>query len=185
METHVCPVWVGYFLASPLRKLTHDPEKILGPYIKPGMEVIDYGCAMGFFSVPMAKMVGTSGKVYCFDIQKKMLQKLMVRAEKANVHETIKPVLMGNGSISTGELKETASFSLLFAVVHEVPDREQLFESLGRMMKPGGMMLIAEPKGHVSVKEFKQTLSIAEDLGFNAVHPLSISRSHAMLMEKS
>ena len=30
MAEHVCPVWVGYFLASPLRKLYQDPRKILG-----------------------------------------------------------------------------------------------------------------------------------------------------------
>jgi len=40
---HVCPVWVGYLLASPLRKLLQNPDKILAPYVKPGMTVLDVG----------------------------------------------------------------------------------------------------------------------------------------------
>lgn len=82
---HVCPWWVGYFLINPLRKLSEDPEKIFTPYIKPGMTVIDYGCAMGYFSLPLAKMTGPSGKVRCFDIQERMLKKLGQRARKRNL----------------------------------------------------------------------------------------------------
>jgi 2-polyprenyl-3-methyl-5-hydroxy-6-metoxy-1,4-benzoquinol methylase len=76
MAKHVCPVWVGYLLSSPIRKLFQDPDKILGPYIKEGMTVLDFGCAMGFFSLPAARMVGSNGKVICIDIQKGMIEKL-------------------------------------------------------------------------------------------------------------
>jgi ubiquinone/menaquinone biosynthesis C-methylase UbiE len=58
LAERVCPFWVGYILASPLRRLIHNPRKILGDYIKSGMTVLDIGCAMGFFSIGMAKMVG-------------------------------------------------------------------------------------------------------------------------------
>ena len=37
MDKHVCPVWVGYFLASGLRKLLQNPAKIVGPFIEPGL----------------------------------------------------------------------------------------------------------------------------------------------------
>ena len=49
MAEHVCPVWVGYLLASPVRKLFDNPEKVLAPYVKEGMTVLDVGSAMGFF----------------------------------------------------------------------------------------------------------------------------------------
>jgi hypothetical protein len=55
---HVCPWWGGYFIDNPLRRLLHDPEKILRTYVKPGMTVMDIGCGMGFFSIAMAKIVG-------------------------------------------------------------------------------------------------------------------------------
>lgn len=44
------------------------------------MTVLDVGSAMGFFSLPMAEMVGPGGKVVCIDVQLKMLQVLRRRA---------------------------------------------------------------------------------------------------------
>ena len=55
---HVCPWWGGYFIDNPLRRLLHNPEKIIGPYVRPGMTVMDVGCGMGFCSIAMAKIVG-------------------------------------------------------------------------------------------------------------------------------
>jgi 2-polyprenyl-3-methyl-5-hydroxy-6-metoxy-1,4-benzoquinol methylase len=54
MAEHVCPYWAGYFLANRLRKLLQNPYKILAPYVRPNMTVLDVGSAMGFFSLPLA-----------------------------------------------------------------------------------------------------------------------------------
>ena len=67
MANRTCPIWVGYLLASPLRKLLENPEKILKPHVNEGMKVLDIGSAMGFFSLPLAKIVSTKGKVVCVD----------------------------------------------------------------------------------------------------------------------
>ncbi len=184
MDCHVCPYWIGYFLINPFRKYVHNPQEILGEYIRPGMKVIDYGCAMGYFSLPMAEMVGKSGKVYCFDIQDKMLDKLTRRAKKAGVDGIIDPVLINHQNNVFDEMNGIADFALLFAVVHEVPDKEMLFANLHAIMKPKGLMLFSEPAGHVSLKEFKKSVSLADDLGFDPLHPLEIKRSHAILMER-
>jgi tRNA A58 N-methylase Trm61 len=93
-KNHICPYWMGYFLVNPMRKLIHTPGRMLGTYIRPGMIVIDYGSAMGYFSIPLARMVGKNGRVFCFDIQDKMLEKLIIRARKARVEEIIVPRLI-------------------------------------------------------------------------------------------
>ena len=85
----VCPAWLGYFLASPIRKLIHPPQTILTPYVREGMTVLDIGCGMGFFSIPLAQMVGAAGKVICVDMQEKMLKRLEKRAQKAGVSARI------------------------------------------------------------------------------------------------
>lgn len=81
MAEHVCPVWVGYLLLSPPRKLWESPRKVLGPYMSPGMTVLEPGRGMGFFTLPASQMAGPEGKVLAVDIQPKMLQK--VRAQGA------------------------------------------------------------------------------------------------------
>lgn len=185
MNCFVCPYWIGYFLINPFRKYVHDPQKMLGEYIKPGMHVVDYGCAMGYFSLPMAEMVGESGKVYCFDVQDRMLKKLNQRARKAGVNNIIEPVLVNHHTNAFDAMKENADFVLLFAVVHEVHDKETLFANLHAVMKPKALLLFAEPAGHVSLKTFKKSVSLADDLGFDPLYPLEIKRSHAMLMERT
>ena len=90
MAERVCPWWLGYLLASPIRKILQNPGTILAPYVTPGMCVMDIGCAMGFFSLPLACMVGPRGKVICVDLQEKMIEELETRARKTGLIERIR-----------------------------------------------------------------------------------------------
>jgi 2-polyprenyl-3-methyl-5-hydroxy-6-metoxy-1,4-benzoquinol methylase len=64
MAAHVCPWWLAWFsINNPVRRLAHNPEKIVGPYVKAGTTVLDVGCGVGWFSIPMAGMVGDQGQV--------------------------------------------------------------------------------------------------------------------------
>jgi 2-polyprenyl-3-methyl-5-hydroxy-6-metoxy-1,4-benzoquinol methylase len=161
----VCPAWLGYALLLPIRKLQHNPQKILAPYVKPGMTVMDYGCAMGYFSIPMAQMVGKTGRVYCVDIQHKMLETLIKRAKSAGVGHILKSRLFGT-TYNPNEFQNKLDFALIFAVVHEVTDPQQLFNDLYKMLKSGGCVLFAEPKGHVKDDQFEESLQMAEASGF-------------------
>jgi len=102
---HVCPWWLGYMFLIPLRKISNNPDKMFGHYVKEGMNILDFGCAMGYFSLPLAKMTGKNGSVYCVDIQEKMLAKLQKRAIKAGVEHIIKPRQV-NVNFKTQELHE-------------------------------------------------------------------------------
>jgi ubiquinone/menaquinone biosynthesis C-methylase UbiE len=182
-KKHVCPWWLGYFLINPLRKFRHHPEKILGPYVKPGMNVIDYGCAMGYFSLPLARMVGEKGKVLCMDIQQKMLTKLQERAKKAKLDHLVEILLLNEqGGLKIPE--KTIDFVLLFAVAHEVDNQPELFSSLSSHLKPGGFLLFAEPKGHVSLKDFDISLIMAENEGLIRVKSIEIANSWSVLLQK-
>ena len=136
-ESHqrVCPWWIGYILASPVRKLLHNPRKILAPYVKEGMTVLDFGSAMGFFSIPLAQMVGPAGKVICIDLQEKMIARLKKRAQKAGVAARLETRLCTQDSLGLEPLARTIDFALLFAVVHEVPAREALFAGLASALE--------------------------------------------------
>jgi len=50
----VCPWWLGYLLACPLRRLSQDPGRILAPYVRGGMAVLEPGPGMGFFTLKLA-----------------------------------------------------------------------------------------------------------------------------------
>lgn len=179
----ICPWWLGYTLLLPMRKYRHNPEKLIAPHVKPGMKIIDFGCAMGYFSIPMAKMAGPDGTVYCIDIQEKMLDKLSKRANKYQVQKNIVPLIVGK-NYDVANLHGEIDFALLFAVVHEVPDKETLFSDLYAMLKPGAKILFAEPKGHVSDNDFKHSISIAKKYGFTVLNQKPMTKGLSVFLAK-
>jgi hypothetical protein len=62
-EDCACPSWAGYLLASPIRKLLQNPNRILSPYVRAGMNVLEPGPGMGFFTLELARLVGLEGRV--------------------------------------------------------------------------------------------------------------------------
>jgi 2-polyprenyl-3-methyl-5-hydroxy-6-metoxy-1,4-benzoquinol methylase len=184
MAERICPVWIGYLLASPLRKLIHNPRTMLGPYIQPGMTALDVGCAMGFFSLFMADAVGPDGVVVCADLQEKMLQSLEKRARKAGVAERIRMRQCTQDSLNLHDLKGTVDFVLAFAMVHETPNGEKFFAEVAETLKPGGRLLFAEPAGHVTKDAFALSVSAAEKHGLEVVERPAIAWCHAVLMAK-
>jgi ubiquinone/menaquinone biosynthesis C-methylase UbiE len=181
----VCPWWLGFFLVNPLRKIKQNPEKILGPYIREGMVLADVGPGMGYFSLPMARMTGARGKVICIDLQEKMLRFLRRKAQKAGVPAVLEYRLCTADSLGIDDLAGTVDFLLLFAVLHEVPGKEALFSQVYRALKPGGRVLLAEPRGHVNQNAFDASMALALRNGFTmAGHPPAVWRSHSVLLEK-
>lgn len=162
----VCPWWLGYLLACPVRRFFQNPERILAPYVKEGMTCMDIGSAMGFFSLPMARMAGEKGKVVCVDLQEKMIASLIRRAEKKGLAGRIEPRVCSTSSLLIDDLKDKIDFALASAVMHETPDQKKIFEQVFHVLKPGAVMFVAEPAGHVSDEAFKKTLNLAKEAGF-------------------
>jgi ubiquinone/menaquinone biosynthesis C-methylase UbiE len=171
-------------LASPLRRFLYSPKDILKPYIKEGMNVLDVGCGMGFFSLPIARLVGETGRVVCVDLQERMIKGLLRRAKKAGLSDRIDARVSQKNSLMLNDIAGKIDFALAFAVVHEVPDKERLVSEIWNTMKEEGKLLIVEPKAHVSKTNFDSTISIARSVGFEVMNDLPIRRSYAMLLGK-
>jgi len=179
MAKRVCPWWVGYLLVSPIRRWLQDPEKILSPYITEGMTVLDIGPGMGFFTIPAARMVGESGTVIAIDVQERMLKTLRKRAEKAGVAGRVVTRICEPNSIG---ISEPIDLCLAFNVVHEVPDPRAFFSQIKEILKPTGRLLLSEPRGHVSEKEFQGTLTLAAAAGLKVIGKPKIGRSRSALL---
>ena len=184
MASRVCPAWVGYLLTNPLRRLFQDPYRILSPYVRPGMRVLDIGPGMGFFSLPLAEMVGPEGKVICIDIQEKMLRVLRRRAERRGLADRIETRLNNEGSLDLSDLHESIDVALAFAVVHEIPDKTRLFLEVCGALRANGKVLLVEPKAHVSEAAFQETLTIAKETCLDPQAWPQIRGSRSVLLGK-
>ena len=185
MAEDVCPVWVAYLLASPLRKLLQNPERILAPCVHESMTVVDIGCAMGFFSLPLARLVGSRGRVVCLDMQAKMLSGLEKRTARAGLADRVEARLCRQNSLDIPDLADRVDFVLAYAVVHEVPNAADLFAEIHQCLKPRARLLFAEPSGHISADKFHISLDLALNCGFRVCDEPKIKRSHSVLLQKS
>jgi ubiquinone/menaquinone biosynthesis C-methylase UbiE len=186
MANMVCPPWIGYLLLNPLRKWLENPEKILGPFIEAGMTVLEPGCGMGFFTLPLAEMVGSDGRVLAVDIQPKMLSALEKRARKKGLMDRIILREARPEGLGIDDHKGMIDLCAAIHMVHEVPDSSVFFKAVWEALKPGGKLLVIEPKGHVKADQFEETIKAAEDAGFE-LDPLSaeIGSRKALLTKPS
>jgi len=181
----VCPWWLGYLLASPARRIFHQPAKVLAAHVRAGMTVLEPGPGMGFFTLELARMVGGSGRVIAIDIQSRMLDGLRRRAAKAGVLDRLDTRLATPDSLGLADLAGVVDFTLAFAVVHELPAAAPFFREVARASKPGARLLIAEPMGHVTASLFDAELQAAREAGFTPVESPSLRRSRTALLEKA
>jgi SAM-dependent methyltransferase len=184
MGERVCPWWLGYLLASPLRRLLHNERKILAPYIRPGMTVLEPGPGMGFFTLELARLVGPSGRVIAVDVQPKMIAGLKRRAAGAHLRDRIDARLAAHDSLGINDLAGSVDFILAFAVVHEMPAPGPFFADAGAASKPGARLLFVEPAGHVKDESFAKELQAAAGAGFAVIDRPKIARTHAALLQK-
>jgi ubiquinone/menaquinone biosynthesis C-methylase UbiE len=184
MAHRVCPWWLGYFLLNPFRRRSQNPNKILTPYVREGMTVLEPGPGMGFFTLELLKLVGNRGRVIAVDVQPKMLAKLKRRAAKSGLLDRLEARLASSQSQSIADLRGSVDFTLAFAVVHEFPDATRFFAETAAVSKPGANLLLAEPNGHVKTADFEAELRAADNAGFQLVDRPSIRRSQAALLRK-
>jgi ubiquinone/menaquinone biosynthesis C-methylase UbiE len=176
---------MGYWLASPMRRWwTQPPEKLLAPYVREGMTVLEPGPGMGFFTLPMARMVGPAGRVVAVDIQAKMLESLRRRAAKAGLHTRIDTRLAQPDSMGVSDLSGAVDFVLAFAVVHELPSVAAFFSEAAAALKPGELLLLAEPAGHVKPEMFNRELETARLAGLEPEERPAIRRTRTALLQK-
>ncbi len=182
-RNRVCPVELANSLDSRIRRWLQNPYKILSPYVKEGMKVLDVGCGPGFFSVELAKMVGKSGKVFSVDLQEGMLQKLRNKINGTTLEGIINLIKCEQDKIN---VPEKVDFILAFYMVHEVPDKDSLFKTLKKLLNDKGEFLIVEPKlFHVSKKEFELTIEKAEAAGFKAYNGPKLSFSFSSILRNA
>lgn len=185
MAEIVCPWWVGYLLASPIRRWWGgSPEELLGPIVREGMTVLEPGPGMGFFTLPLARMVGPAGRVIAVDIQPRMLKSLQRRAAGRGLGQRIEARLAAPDRMELDDLKNKVDFVLAFAVVHETPSAEAFFSEVADTLRTGGLLLFAEPSGHVDAARFNEELGAAQAAGLDVVERPNVRHSLAAVFKK-
>ncbi len=178
----VCSAQHAGWLSTPLRRLFHDPRRVLEGLVAPGDTAIDFGCGPGYFTLPLAEMVGPGGRVVAVDLQPAMLERVHERARAAGLAERI--TLQPCATDSLGELP-AADAALAFWMVHEVPDVARFLGEVAAALKPGGRFLLVEPRGHVSAGAFAATIELAAAAGLRPMATPHVRLSRTTMFERA
>ena len=122
----------------------------------------------------------TIGKVIAADLQRHMLDAIYHRALRAGVQDRI--ILHQTKADEIG-----VTGLMIFAWLSGWSmrcDRKLFLSQIASILKPGGTMLVAEPKLHVSKVNFTATLNLAKEVGFEVIDQPKIFLSNSVTLKK-
>ena len=180
------------WLERPERQREERTDRLLALLeLRPGQTVADIGAGTGYFSIPMAKMVGPQGQVLAVDIQPEMLAIIETRVQKGGI-SNVTPVL---GSVTNTALPEASvDLVLLVDAYHEFSHPWEVMQSIYRALKPEGRVVLVEYRGEdpaVPIKPLhKMTVAQATkemaaiDLALEIVHD-DLPWQHVMVFRRA
>jgi ubiquinone/menaquinone biosynthesis C-methylase UbiE len=115
--------------------------------IKPGFHVLDFGCGPGSYIVPLAELVGESGKIYALDIHPLAIQKVKDIALKKQL-TNVETIL---SDCQTGLPDNSLDAVLLYDAFHHLSDPDVVLKELHRVLKPNGILSFGDH--HMKEKE--------------------------------
>ena len=132
----------GYLL-DPKRARYLPAKEILAKFpLSAGTAAVEIGCGPGYWTIPIAEIVGPGGRVYAVDIEEEMLADLRDRL-KSRRDLTVQVLLSNENRIPLPA--DSVDFAFLACVLHELDGPGTLREA-GRILRPGGVLGVVEWK---------------------------------------
>ncbi len=169
------------------------PERITAYLdVRPGMTVADFGAGGGYFSLPLARAVGDSGKVYALDIQKSALD--LIRSKASLEHRLNLETIWADLELPSGSRLPSSSCDLVIVanILFQAENKRTVLEEARRVLKPGGRLVILEwdetpfPAGPPANLKVPKTLSrrLAAEAGFEPEKEFEAGSHHYGLLFK-
>ena len=137
-------------LFEPLKKPI---ERLVQAGLKPGQDVLEYGCGAGSFTIPAAQLVAGQGTVYALDVHPLAIKAVQKRARQENL-TNIQMILSNR---DTGLPDQSVNVVLLYDVLHLVKDKQAVLNELHRVLKPDGFL--SADHEHTPRESFLQTMT--------------------------
>jgi ubiquinone/menaquinone biosynthesis C-methylase UbiE len=124
-------------LGMRLEALVNPAERVLQEAgLGAGMRVLDFGCGPGRYTLPAARNVGESGRVFALDVEPLALREVERGARRRGLANVT--TLRADGRIGLED--GAVDVVLLYNVLHHVEERERVARELRRVLKPGGLL---------------------------------------------
>jgi ubiquinone/menaquinone biosynthesis C-methylase UbiE len=135
-----CPYSQRFWVEAPHPFITHERlHEILQPI--GGERLLEVGPGTGYYSLPVAGWLSPIGRLDVVDIQQEMLDHTMRRAQEEGIGH-IKPTRADARELPFPD--DTFDGAYLVTVLGEIPDQVAALRELGRVVRPGGRIVVGE-----------------------------------------
>jgi ubiquinone/menaquinone biosynthesis C-methylase UbiE len=139
------PAFIGIFLDSDLRRTIQPAEDFIRTAgIQPGMRVLEIGCGSGAYTTFAARALGPEGRMEALDIQPAMLAQLENKLAKPEYQDINNITLHQASAYELPFEDEELDLVYLITVLPEIPDQARALAEIYRILKPGGVLAVAE-----------------------------------------
>jgi ubiquinone/menaquinone biosynthesis C-methylase UbiE len=135
-----CPYSQRFWVEAPHPFITRERLwSVLEP--SSGERVLEVGPGTGYYSLPVARWVGPSGRLDALDIQQEMLDHTLRRAAEEGISN-----IVGERADAREMPYADGTFdaAYLVTVLGEIPDQSAALRELRRVVKPGGRIVVGE-----------------------------------------
>jgi ubiquinone/menaquinone biosynthesis C-methylase UbiE len=108
---------------------------------QPGERILEIGPGTGLQALYVAGRLGAGGRLDIVDIQQPMLDHVMRRAEDNNIGSIV-PARADARELPYDDASFDAAY--LVTVLGEIPDPGVVVREIGRVLKPGGRLVVGE-----------------------------------------
>jgi ubiquinone/menaquinone biosynthesis C-methylase UbiE len=131
----------GALMGSRLRQWLFDPVKTLrGADIQPGQTVLEVGCGTGFFTVPVAQLIGDQGCLVAMDVLSDYIEQVSKKVQAVDL-KNVRVVKCD--ALDTGLDAESMDAVLLFGVIpFPALPLKRLLPEMHRVLKPEGTLAV-------------------------------------------
>ena len=137
-------------LDDPARLKWLPPSEVIAALdIHCGMTVVDVGAGTGYFSIPIADWLGTSGIVHAVDLQPEMLE--LLKKKLYHGKKNLCKIELLEGSADCVPLPDrSADLVLLANIWHELDSLDAVLKEIRRLLKSGGRLAILDWRAEFS-----------------------------------
>jgi len=138
-KTHYA-LWVHWW---PLWRGLYSERKIIKKWgevnlVQEGQTFLDFGCGTGSFTIPAARQVTESGKVYALDCFPRQLEAVEARSKREGLNNII--TILSDGETNLPD--QCIDVIWLCDVIHEIKERRPLLEEFHRVLRNDGVLAV-------------------------------------------